>query len=44
MKKGDTKCSLVMTSVVELSQRRDARVRFSMGETLEECLMAPIEY
>ena len=44
MEEGDTKCFVVMASKAELSQRRDARVRVLTGETLEECLMAPIEY
>ena len=41
---GDTKCSVVMASKAELSQRRDARVGVLMEEILEECLMAPVEY
>ena len=41
---GDTKCFVVMASKAELSQRRDGRVRVLMEETLEEFLMAPIEY
>ena len=44
MEEGDTKCLVVMASKAELSQRRDARVRVLTEETLEECLMAPIEY
>ena len=44
MEEGDTKCFVVMASKAELSQRRDARVRLLTEETLEECLMAPIEY
>ena len=41
---GDIKCLVLMASKAELSQRRDARVSILMEETLEECLMAPIEY
>ena len=41
---GDTKCFVVMVSKAELSQRRDAGVQVLIEETLEECLMAPIEY
>ena len=44
MKEGNTKCVVVMASKAKLSQRRDARARVLMEETLEECLMAPIEY
>ena len=44
MEEGDTRCFVVMASKADLSQRRDARVRVLMEETLEECLMAPIEY
>ena len=44
MEEGDTKCFVVMASKAELSQQRDARVRVLMQETLEECLMAPMEY
>ena len=44
MEEGDTKCFVVMASKVELSQRRDSRVRVLTEETLEECVMAPIEY
>ena len=44
MEEGDTKCSVVMASKAELSQRRDARVRVLIEETLEECLVAPIKY
>ena len=44
MEEGDTKCFVVMASKAELSQRRDARVRVLTKETLEECLMVPIEY
>ena len=44
MEEGDTKCFVVMASKMELSQGRNARVRVSMEDTLEECLMAPIEY
>ena len=44
MEEGDTKCFVVMAPKVESSQRRDARVRVLVEETLEECLMAPIEY
>ena len=44
MEEGDTKCFVVMASKAELGQRRDAKVRVLMEETLEECLMAPIEY
>ena len=44
MEEGDTKCFVVMASKVELSQRRDARIRVLMAETWEECLMAPNEY
>ena len=44
MEEGDTKCHVVMASKAELSQRRDARVPVLTEETLEECLMAPIEY
>ena len=44
MEEGDTKCFVVMASKAELSQRRDAGIRVLTGETLEECLMAPIDY
>ena len=44
MEEGDTKCFVVMASKAELSQRRDAGDRVLTEETLEECLMAPIEY
>ena len=44
MEEGDTKCFVVMASKVELSQRQDARVQVQMEETLEECLMVPMEY
>ena len=44
MEEGDTKCFVVMASKAELSQRRNARVRVLMEQTLEEWLMAPIEY
>ena len=44
MEEGDTKCFVVTASKAALSQQRDARVRVVMEETLEECLMAPIEY
>ena len=44
MEEGDTKCFVVMASKAELSQQRDPRVRVLMEETLDECLMAPIEY
>ena len=44
MEEGDTKYFVVMASKAELSQPRDARVRVLMEETLEESLMAPIEY
>ena len=44
MEEGDTKCFMVMALKAELSQRQDARVRVLTEETLEECLMAPIEY
>ena len=44
MEEGYTKCFVVMASKAKLSQRRDARVRVLTEETLEECLMAPIEY
>ena len=44
MEEGDTKCFVVMASKAELSQRQDARVGVLMEETLDECLMAPIEY
>ena len=44
MEQGDTKCFVVMASTADWIQRRDARVRVLMEETLEECLMAPIEY
>ena len=44
MEEGDTKCFVVMASKAELSQRGDARLRVLTEETLEECLMAPIEY
>ena len=44
MEEGDTKCFVVMASKAELIQRRDARVRVLTEETLEQCLMAPIEY
>ena len=43
MEEGHTKCFVVMASKAELNHRRDARVRVLMEETLEECLMAPIE-
>ena len=44
IEEGDTKCFVVMASKAELSQQRDARVRVLMEETLEECLMGPIEF
>ena len=44
MEEGDTKCSVVMASKAELSQRRDARVPVVMEDSLGECLMAPIEH
>ena len=44
MEENDTKCFVVMASKAELSQRRDAQVRVLTKDTLEECLMAPIEY
>ena len=44
LEEGDTKCFVVMASKAELSQRRYARLRVLMEESLEECLMAPIEY
>ena len=44
MEEGNTKCFVVMASNADLSRRQDARVRVLMEETLEECLMAPIEY
>ena len=44
MGEGDTKCFVIMASKAELSQRQDARVLVLMEETLDECLMAPIEY
>ena len=43
MEEGHTKCFVVMAAKAELDQRRDAPVRVLMEETLEECLMAPIE-
>ena len=43
MENGNTKCFVVMASKAELRQRWDARVRFLIKQTLEECLMAPIE-
>ena len=44
MEEGNTKCFVVMASKAGSSQRRDSRVRVLTEETLEECLMAPIEY
>ena len=44
VEEGDTKCFVGMASKAELSQRRDAGARVIMKDTLEECLMAPIEY
>ena len=44
MEEGNTKCFVVMVSKAESSQRWDARVQILMEESLEECLMAPIEY
>ena len=44
MEEGDTQCFVVMASKVELTQQRDVPVLVLMEETLEECLMAPIEY
>ena len=44
MDKGDRKCSVLISSKVDLSRRQDARVRVLKEETLEEDLMAPIDY
>ena len=44
MEEGDTKCFVVMASKAELIQRRDAPVGVLIEETLDKCLMAPIEY
>ena len=44
MEEGNIRCSVIMASKAELSQRRDARVRVLMEETWEKCLLAPIEY
>ena len=44
MEEGYGKCFVVMASKAELSQRRDAPFRVLREETLEECLVAPIEY
>ena len=44
MEESNTKCFVVMASKAELSQLRNARVRVLTEQTLEECLMAPIEY
>ena len=44
IEEGDANGFVVMASKAELSQRRDARARVLMEETLEEYLMAPIEY
>ena len=44
MEEADTRCFVVMASKVELSQRRYTRIQVLMEMTLEECLMAPIEY
>ena len=44
MEGDDTKCSVVMASKAEANQRRDAPVRVLMKDTLEESLMAPIDY
>ena len=43
MEEGDIKCFVVMASKAELSQRPNARIRVLMEETMEECLMAPIQ-
>ena len=43
LKEGETTCFVVMASEAELSQRRDAQISVLREETLEECLMAPIE-
>ena len=44
MAEADIKCFVVMASKVELSKQRDAQVRVLMEETVEESLIAPIEY
>ena len=44
MGEGDITCFVVMASKPELSERRDARAWVLMEESLEELLMAPIEY
>ena len=46
MEEGDTKCFVVMTSKAELSQRRDARGRVLMEETLskKKCFSNALEY
>ena len=44
MEEGDTKCFVVMASKAELSRRQDAQVQVLTEETLEECLVAPIEH